>query len=168
MVILVPVLILLMVKLPLLPVTVPALALILAPLVTVNVTEYVSKLGAHCTVPMVITGLALAVTVKLTGAPGHVPTVGTTVNVATSVLAKPAGVVNAILPVPDAPTPIFVLLLVQAKVAPVLPLKLTVTKLPAQRLGTLGVDMVGAGFTVKITGVLLALIQPVKGSRVSA
>lgn len=116
---------------------------------------------------MVITGLALAVMVKLTGEPGQVPRVGVTTMVLNCVVAKFAGGVNEIFPLPEAGSPILALLFVQAKVAPAVPVKLAVTILPAQRLLLGTALIVGVASMVKITGVRFAT-QPVTGSFASA
>lgn len=112
--------------------------------------------------------MALAVMVKLTGVPLHVPKVGVTVKVPVCVVAKSTGGVNEIFPLPPALVPKPVLVLVQAKVAPVEPEKLTVTGIPAQFETLAGVSMVGVSLTVNTTGVRFALTQPVTGSLASA
>lgn len=131
-------------------------------------TEYVCKLGAHEIVPMVITGNAPILIVKLTGVPGQVPICGVTAMVATCEVTKLVGVLKAILPEPVAAIPILTLLLVQLKVAPLLPVKLIATGCPAHTGTSAGAVMVGEAFTVKVTGVRVVLTQPVAGSLVSA
>ena len=109
----------------------------------------------------------MAVMVKLMGVPGQVPSVGITTIVLNCVVAKFAGGVNEIFPLPEAASPILALLFVQAKVAPAVPVKLAVTKLPAQRLLLGTVFIVGVALMVNTTGVRLAT-QPVTGSFASA
>ena len=76
---------------------------------------------------------------------------------------------NEILPVPtDWLRPIPVLLLVQLNVDIAVPLKLTIMACSAQTVIEAGVVNVGAAVTVSVTGVRVALTQPVAGSRVSA
>ena len=75
--ILVPAGIRLIVKPPPLGAIVPAVAVILDASDAIT-TVYVNKLGAHVTVDTVNVGGTLAVMVKLTGVPGHVPICGVT------------------------------------------------------------------------------------------
>ena len=134
----------------------------------VTATEYVCKSEEHEIVPIVITGNAPTLIAKLTGVPGQVPICGVTVIVATCEVAKLARVLKAIFPEPVAAIPILILPFVQLNVAPLLPAKLIATGCPAHTDTSAGVVMVGEAFTVKVTGVLVVLTQPVAGSLVSA
>ena len=81
----------------------------------------------------------------------------------------PEADVKLILPVPEvADSPIAGLLFVQLNTAPVVPVKLTATGWPEHTLTLAGAVIVGGALTVKVTGVLVVLAQPVAGSRVSA
>lgn len=106
--------------------------------------EHTGTLGGSTTV-----GAGLMVMVKVTGAPMQLPTAGVTVMVAVCCVPTPAAI-KFRLPLPLAPRPMVVLLLVQLNVAPALPEKLTLTVVPAQASTLLGWLTVGAGVTVMV------------------
>lgn len=78
-----------------------------------------------------IVGAGLTVMVNVCAGPGQAPIPGVTVMVAVSV-APVEALLKLILPLPEAPRPMAVLLLVQLNVAPAVPLKMTETAVPAQ------------------------------------
>src|SRR6186713_2873054 len=74
----------------------------------------------------VITGIGFTVMVNVCGVPGQPANVGVTVIVAvTGAVVALSAVNDAIFPVPFAPNPIVVLLLVQLNVVPAVPVKFT-------------------------------------------
>ena len=83
------------------------------------------------------------------GRPGQEPVAGKTVMVAVSVWVTGA-LVKAMLPVPEAPRPMAGLSLVQEKVAPGLPLKLTLTVAPVHTDTLGGWLTVGSDKTVMV------------------
>ena len=116
---------------------------------------------------MVITGWTFTVILKLTGAPGQVPICGVTVTTETCCAAT-AEVVKLISPVPEALSPVAVLLLVQLNALPAVPENIILTGRPAQTVTLAGIIIVGVGLMVSVTAVLEALTHPVPGSGVSA
>ncbi len=89
------------------------------------------------------------VMVKLTGLPVQLPSVGVTVMVATSWVVT-AALVKLMFPAPEAARPMAVLEFVQLRVAPVLPLRFTLTTCPPQAVALAGVLAVGEGLTVMV------------------
>jgi hypothetical protein len=101
-------------------------------------------------------GFGFTVTVKLEGVPAQPPAVGVTVMVeVTPVEPVFAAVQLGILPVPLAPKPVLVVLLVHVNVPPggTLAKLVAATVAPGQTVlfaGTVGADIVGVGFTVMV------------------
>ena len=89
---------------------------------------------------ILIVGNELMVRLKVSGIPVQPPRDGMTIILPVVSTGKLAAV-NAILPVPLAPSPIVVLLFVQEKVAPEVPVKDNITVVSAQKLVS------GIGFT---------------------
>lgn len=80
---------------------------------------------------MLMVGSGLMVMTKLCAVPMQPPRLGVTLTV--PVVSTPTlAAVKAILPVPLVPRPMAVLLFVQAKVAPEVPVNVVATGLPAQ------------------------------------
>lgn len=95
----------------------------------------------------------ITVMVKVCGVPVHPFNAGVTVIVATTVVpGVPFSAVKAaMLPVPDAASPIDGVLLVQLKVAPTVPVKFTAVVVAfAHKLWSAGSVTVGIGFTVMV------------------
>jgi hypothetical protein len=99
----------------------------------------------------------LTVIVKVCGVPVHGPSTGVTVIVAVIGSAVALVAVNdAMLPLPDAASPIAVFEFVQLNVDPAVPVKFTaVVAVPAHKVWFAGSVTVGVGFTVivKVCGV---------------
>lgn len=116
----------------------------------------------------VIEGAGLTVMVKVRGWPLQPNSVGVTVMVATRGV-KPVFVAEKLMfPAPLAAKPMAGLEFVQLNRAPFVPLKPTEITKPAHTAWSMGCVMVGAAFTVRKTGVRVALVQPVEISRLSA
>lgn len=94
-------------------------------------------------------GTGLIVIVKFCVEPEQPDSEGVTDKFA-SVGAPTFAAVKLISPMPLAPNPMAVLALVQSKVAPAVPVKLTITAAPAQSVWLAGAATVGTGFTVII------------------
>ena len=94
-------------------------------------------------------GAGLTVMVKVTGVPGQPLRVGVMVMVATCWLDTLAAV-KLMFPLPEAPSPIAVLSLVQLKVAPGVPVIGMLTFWPAQGVASAGGLAVGAGLMVTV------------------
>ena len=151
-----------------LPDTVPAVAVTVAPFVLIT-TLYVCKSGAQVTSPGANMGSAFTVMVKFCKAPVQVPICGVTERIDVVLKSRPEAEVKLIFPVPVVvASPIAVLLLVQLNTAPIVPLKLTATGCPEHTATLAGAVMVGVALMVRVTGVLVVLVHPVAGSRVSA
>jgi hypothetical protein len=139
-----PIVALLFVQLKTVPDTVP-----------VKLTAVVLEPSHNSWLPLlsVTVGVGLTVTVKLPGVPVQVMLfvyVGVTVIFPViGAVAPPLAEVNDILPEPDAPSPIAVLLLAQPKLVPdTLPLKLTLTGAPTHTFTPVIGSTEGVGFTV--------------------
>ena len=116
----------------------------------VNTTFTASPPQAVWSPGLSIVGLGLTVMVNVTGVPTQpAGLVGVTVMVPTSGLLTPAAV-KLRLPEPEAGRPMAVLSFVHSKVAPELPVKLTVTCWPAQAVWLAGGLTVAAGLMVMV------------------
>ncbi len=107
---------------------------------------------------MLIVGSGLMVMTKFCGVPVQPPRLGVTLMfpvVTTPTLAA----LKAMFPVPLAPKPMAVLLFVQAKVAPEVPVNVVATGLPAQAPTATGRSTIGAAMTVMVK-FWLAPMQP--------
>jgi len=105
---------------------------------------------------------------KLTGVPVQFASVGVTRMTPVCVEPKLEGVSKFRFPLPLGSSPIAGLLLVQLKVVPGVPEKFTKIGSSAQTTLLEGVTIVGSGRISRLTGVLPALTQPVRVSRLSA
>ena len=108
----------------------------------------------------VTVGNGLTVMVKVCGVPGQPAKVGVTVIVAvTGDVVALVAVKAAILPVPLAAKPMLVVLFVQLKVAPAVPLKLTAV-VPALAHTVWSVGSVTVGSDVTVTWCVSVAVQP--------
>jgi hypothetical protein len=111
---------------------------------------------------MVALGALLTVTLKVTGAPTHAPCEGVAVMVEIVCVVTWLAVKVGIVPDPEAPIPVAVLLLVQATV----PVGLLVVQViggtvaPSQKTEEAGVVIVGAGFTIMLKLLAVPLQVP--------
>lgn len=120
-----------------------------APAVPLKVTVVATPPQRVWLAGALIVGAGLIVMVNVCAVPGQAPILGVTVMVAVSVVPG-AALVKLILPLPEAPRPMAVLLFVQLNVAPAVPLKLTETAAPPQTVWSAGSLSAGVGFTVMV------------------
>ena len=138
------------------------------PAVPVNATFTTLPPHTVWLIGAVTVGIGLTVIVKLTGAPIHPFKMEVTEIFPTSAVVPVLVVVKLKLPAPLAPKPIAVSEFVQLKFAPAVPLKLTETLSPTQAAWSVCGFVTGNGFTVRVTGVRVLLVQLEEISRVSA
>ncbi len=120
-----------------------------APGVPLKLTETGLPLQASISAGWLTTGMGLTVMVNETGGPSQFPSVGVIVMVPVCGVLTLAAV-RLILPLPEAGSPMAVLLLVQLRVAPAVPEKLSTADFPAHMFTFPGWSTMGAGLIVMV------------------